>query len=149
VRCAYPNPDLAAALATGLFGRVHVRLYDCDLRYKWGQFDSWKVAAYPGSRVFVGVVAPPEVGKDAYMFQKDLYYGILQFARKVPNYGGIMVWRAAGGDGSGGRRRKVEDLGEGKEKLTWRGGSHELGRRIGKLLKQIVFLGMKIFLLHP
>jgi chitinase len=94
VRCAYPDPDLTAALATGLFGRVHVRLYGGDLRCEWGQFDSWNkwAAAYPGSRVFVGVVASPEADKDAYLFQKDLYYGILQFAQKVPNYGGIMVW---------------------------------------------------------
>jgi hypothetical protein len=27
----------------------------------------------------------------------------------------------------------------GGKKLTWRGGTHELGRRIGKLLEQIVF----------
>jgi hypothetical protein len=28
---------------------------------------------------------------------------------------------------------------EGEEKLTWHGGTHELGRRIWKLLEQIVF----------
>jgi len=94
VRCAYPDPGLAAALATGLFARVHVRLYGGDLRCEWGQFDSWNkwAAAYPGSRVFVGVVASPEADQDAYLFQKDLYYGILQFAEKVPNYGGLMIW---------------------------------------------------------
>jgi chitinase len=47
---------------------------------------------YPGSLVFVGVVASQEVDKDTYLFQKDLYYGILQVVQKVPNYGGIMVW---------------------------------------------------------
>ncbi|TKW01561.1 hypothetical protein SEVIR_8G189300v4 [Setaria viridis] len=94
VRCAYPDPDLTAALATGLFSRIHVRLYGGDLKCEWGQFDSWNkwAAAYPGSRVFVGVVASPEADKDAYLFQKDLYYGILQFAQKVPNYGGLMIW---------------------------------------------------------
>jgi hypothetical protein len=30
-------------------------------------------------------------------------------------------------------------FGEGKKKLTWRGGTHELGRGIGKLPEQIVF----------
>jgi hypothetical protein len=30
-------------------------------------------------------------------------------------------------------------FGEGKKKLTWRGGTHELGKGIGKLLEQIVF----------
>jgi hypothetical protein len=30
-------------------------------------------------------------------------------------------------------------FGEWKEKVMWHGGTHELGRRIGKLLEQIVF----------
>jgi hypothetical protein len=30
-------------------------------------------------------------------------------------------------------------FGEEREKMTWHGGTHELGRRIGKLLYQIVF----------
>jgi hypothetical protein len=30
-------------------------------------------------------------------------------------------------------------FGEGDEKMTWHGGTHELGRRIGKLPEQIVF----------
>jgi hypothetical protein len=34
---------------------------------------------------------------------------------------------------------KVEDLGGGEEMITWRGGTHELGRGIRKLPKQIVF----------
>lgn len=93
VRCAYPDPPMAAALATGLFSRVHVRLYG-DLRCTWSAREAWEkwAAAYPASRVFVGVVASPEADKDAYMFQKDLYYNVLQFAQKVPNYGGLMIW---------------------------------------------------------
>jgi len=93
-RCAYPDQRLQGALATGLFGRVHVRLFGGDLQCEWGQFESWDkwAKAYPGSRVFVGVVASPEADGDAYMSQKDLYYGILQFAHKEPNYGGLMIW---------------------------------------------------------
>jgi hypothetical protein len=41
-------------------------------------------------------------------------------------------------DGSGGERRKIWG---GKKKMMWRRGTHELGRRIGKLLEQIVFWG--------
>jgi hypothetical protein len=33
--------------------------------------------------------------------------------------------------------------------MAWRGGTHELGMGIGKLLDQIMFLGIEIFLLHP
>lgn len=94
VRCAYPeDPSVDAALATGLFARVHVRLYG-DLKCTWADREAWEkwAAAYPASRVFVGVVAAPEADKDAYMFQKDLYYNVLQFAEKAPNYGGIMIW---------------------------------------------------------
>ncbi|CAD6253228.1 unnamed protein product [Miscanthus lutarioriparius] len=93
-RCAYPDQRLQGALATGLFNRIHVRLFGGDLQCEWGQFDSWDkwAKAYPGSRVFVGVVASPEADDGAYMSQKDLYYGILQFAEKVPNYGGLMIW---------------------------------------------------------
>ncbi|CAD6256441.1 unnamed protein product [Miscanthus lutarioriparius] len=94
VRCAYPDhPGVQAALATGLFSRVHVRLYG-DLRCTWSDREAWEkwAAAFPASRVFVGVVASPEADKDAYMFQKDLYYNVLQFAQKVPNYGGLMIW---------------------------------------------------------
>ncbi|XP_062182821.1 xylanase inhibitor protein 2-like [Phragmites australis] len=92
-RCAYPDQRLEAALATGLFSRIHVRLYG-DLRCTWSARESWEkwAAAYPGSRIFVGVVASPEADKDAYMSQKDLYYNVLQFAQKLPNYGGIMLW---------------------------------------------------------
>ncbi|EES10056.1 xylanase inhibitor protein 2 [Sorghum bicolor] len=94
VRCAYPDrPGVQAALATGLFSRVHVRLYG-DLKCTWSDREAWEkwAAAYPASRAFVGVVASPEADKDAYMFQKDLYYNVLQFAQKVPNYGGLMIW---------------------------------------------------------
>lgn len=93
VRCRYPDPSLTKALATGLFGRINVRLYG-DLKCTWADreaFEAW-AAAYPASKMFVGVVASPEADKDAYMFQKDLYYNVLQFAQKLPNYGGIMVW---------------------------------------------------------
>ncbi|OEL32018.1 Shikimate O-hydroxycinnamoyltransferase [Dichanthelium oligosanthes] len=93
VRCAYPDSNVTAALATGLFARIHVRLYG-DLKCTWADREAWEkwAAAYPGSSVFVGVVASPEADQDAYMFQKDLYYNVLQFAEKVPNYGGLMIW---------------------------------------------------------
>ncbi|CAM0153074.1 unnamed protein product [Urochloa decumbens] len=76
VRCTYP--DLGLTAATGLFSRVHVRLYGADLRY------------YPKGQKSSS--ASPEADQDTYLFQKDLYYAILQFAQKVPNYDGIMVW---------------------------------------------------------
>jgi hypothetical protein len=44
---------------------------------------------------------------------------------------------------SGGKKNRR--FGGGEEKLTWHGGTHELGRRIGKLLEQIVFWDENIF----
>jgi hypothetical protein len=37
----------------------------------------------------------------------------------------------------------------GEDKLTWRGGIHELGGKIGKLLKYIVFSDGNIFTAPP
>ncbi|KAL6857173.1 hypothetical protein ACP4OV_018555 [Aristida adscensionis] len=93
VQCRYPDPRQAAALATGVFDRVQVRMYG-DLRCTWSAREAWEAwaAAYPGSRVLLGLVASPEADKDAYMFQKDLYYNLLQFIKKVPNYGGMAIW---------------------------------------------------------
>jgi hypothetical protein len=39
----------------------------------------------------------------------------------------------------GGLTAKDPRFGGGEEKMTWHGGTHELGRRMGKLLEQIVF----------
>ncbi|KXG28871.1 xylanase inhibitor protein 2 [Sorghum bicolor] len=94
VRCAYRDPRMAAALATGLFSRVHVRLYGGDARCTdSGRYAMEKWAAeYPGSRVFVGVSAEDKHGDTSTGDLKDLYYGILQFVEKLPNYGGLMIW---------------------------------------------------------
>jgi hypothetical protein len=45
-------------------------------------------------------------------------------------------------DGSGWwQGGKMQDLGGAAEKVTWHRGTHELGRKIRKLLEQIVFWG--------
>jgi hypothetical protein len=54
----------------------------------------------------------------------------------------VLAGSGGGGGGRGWELRtplKNQRFGGGEEKLTWRGGTHELGRRIGKLLEQIVF----------
>jgi hypothetical protein len=72
---------------------------------------------------------------------------------KAMAMGGERLWAAMWAEGvleiGGGRRRKTEDLGEGEEKLRRHGGTHELGRRIGKLLEQIVFWDENIFTPPP
>jgi chitinase len=40
--------------------------------------------------VFVGVSAEDKHGEPGEF--KDLYYDVLQFVEKLPNYAGLMVW---------------------------------------------------------
>jgi chitinase len=95
-RCGYPDHRLDAALATGLFSRIHVRLFGEDRQCAWSPRESWEkwAAAYPRSRVFVGVVASPnaEAVAAGYIPPWDLYSRVLQFAQKQRNYGGLMIW---------------------------------------------------------
>ncbi|BAF28883.1 xylanase inhibitor protein 2 precursor [Oryza sativa Japonica Group] len=91
-RCSYPDHRLEKALATGVFARIHVRMFgdeQCTMspRYSW---EKW-AAAFPGSKVYIGLVASPEQDS-AWMFQKDLYYEMLQFVRSLPNYGGLAIY---------------------------------------------------------
>uniref|UniRef100_A0A0D9XVM3 GH18 domain-containing protein n=1 Tax=Leersia perrieri TaxID=77586 RepID=A0A0D9XVM3_9ORYZ len=92
-RCSYPDPRLDKALATKLFERIHVRMYGGEQRCIWSSRYSWEkwAAAYPGSKVYIGLVASPEQD-EAWVFQKDLYYEYLQFVTKLPNYGGLAVY---------------------------------------------------------
>jgi hypothetical protein len=55
--------------------------------------------------------------------------------------GGLTAGQACGltAIARGGLTAKDPRFGGGEEKMTWHGGTHELGRRIGKLLEQIVF----------
>jgi chitinase len=58
--------------------------------------ESWEkwASVYPRSKVFVGVVASPDpaAAPAGYMSPRELYYRVLQFVTKKPNYGGIVVW---------------------------------------------------------
>ncbi|XP_015615918.1 xylanase inhibitor protein 2-like [Oryza sativa Japonica Group] len=93
VRCSYPDSRLQKALATGLLGRIHVRIFG-DNQCTMLPLDAWEkwAAAYPRSKVWLALVASWEQDEVGYMFQKDLYYGVLQFILNKPNYGGIAIW---------------------------------------------------------
>ncbi|KAF0924797.1 hypothetical protein E2562_014903 [Oryza meyeriana var. granulata] len=93
-RCGYPDQRLEAALATGLFNRIHVKLFGdgrCTKSSRRESFENW-AAAYPDSMVLVGVVASPEADREAYMSPKSLNYDVLRFINKLRNFGGVMVW---------------------------------------------------------
>uniref|UniRef100_A0A0D9WEC2 GH18 domain-containing protein n=1 Tax=Leersia perrieri TaxID=77586 RepID=A0A0D9WEC2_9ORYZ len=91
-RCGYPDQRLQAALSTRLFSRIHVKVFGdgrCAARRE--ELEKW-AAAYPESRILVGIVASPEADPQSYLSHKDLYYDVLQFINKLPNYGGLMIW---------------------------------------------------------
>ncbi|TVU24491.1 hypothetical protein EJB05_26933, partial [Eragrostis curvula] len=82
-RCGYLDHRLEAALDTGLFDRIHVRLYGEEgwcFQTPLESFKKWAVA-YPHSKVSVGVVASPDAA--GYMPPWDLYYRVLEYAKKV------------------------------------------------------------------
>ncbi|TVU24343.1 hypothetical protein EJB05_26775, partial [Eragrostis curvula] len=93
-RCEYPYQRLEAALDTWLFDRIHVRLYGEDSKCFQTPVESWKkwAAAYPRSKVLVGVEASQEAYAATYIPPWDLYYRVLLSAKKAPNYGGVMIW---------------------------------------------------------
>lgn len=95
-RCGFPDHRLDEALGTGLFSRINVKLFGEDRTCMSTPRESWEkwAAAYPTSKVFVGVVASPEsaAAPAGYMSPRDLYYRVLQFVMKRSNYGGIVIW---------------------------------------------------------
>ncbi|GJN04811.1 hypothetical protein PR202_ga22386 [Eleusine coracana subsp. coracana] len=94
--CGFPDQRLEKALDTGLFDRVHVKLFGEDRKCMATPRESWEKwsAAYPRSKVFVGVVASPDTAAApaGYLSPRELYYRVLQFVMKRRNYGGIVIW---------------------------------------------------------
>ncbi|CAL4993438.1 unnamed protein product [Urochloa decumbens] len=84
-------------ITTGIYERIHVRFFDDDDHtdhynsYSEDAWDSW-TAAYPSSRIFLGLPASQEAAKEGYLYPKSLYYGVLPVVQKAANYGGVMLW---------------------------------------------------------
>ncbi|XP_052136808.1 xylanase inhibitor protein 2-like [Oryza glaberrima] len=93
-RCSYPDHRLDMALATGLFTHIHVRVFGGDAGCTTHHRASWErwAAAYPGSLVYLGVVASPEQDANAYLPRKALFSDVLSHIVEKPNYGGLMIW---------------------------------------------------------
>ncbi|KAJ1275681.1 hypothetical protein BS78_05G154400 [Paspalum vaginatum] len=89
--------DRGAAIKTGVFDSIHVRFYnsddghtDCSMYSE--QVWDWWAAAFPSSRIYLGLPASPEAAKEGYLYPKSLYYGVLPVVQKAANYGGVMLW---------------------------------------------------------
>ncbi|KAM3309839.1 hypothetical protein ACQJBY_030873 [Aegilops geniculata] len=96
VRCGYPPAaHVGRALATGIFERVHVRIYEesdkaCNQYGAWEEaWDRW-TAAYPATRFFIGLTADDKSCQ--WIHPKNVYYGITPVVQKKENYGGVMLW---------------------------------------------------------
>ncbi|KAF7000253.1 hypothetical protein CFC21_016189 [Triticum aestivum] len=96
VRCGHPPAaHVGRALATGIFERVHVRIYEesdkaCNQYGAWEEaWDRW-TAAYPATRFFIGLTADDKSYQ--WIHPKNVYYGITPVAQKKENYGGVMLW---------------------------------------------------------
>ncbi|KAM0857581.1 hypothetical protein ACQ4PT_048385 [Festuca glaucescens] len=96
VRCAYPPAaHVGRALATGIFERVHVRIYEgddkaCNVYGAWQDaWDKW-TAAYPATRFYIGLTA--DQNSYQWIHPKNVFYGVAPVVQKKDNYGGIMLW---------------------------------------------------------
>jgi chitinase len=93
-RCGFPPAGyLKRAVDTGIFERVHVRIYDDgdgDCEAYWQQrWDEW-TKAYPATRFYVGMTASEMT--HGWIHPKNVYYDTAPFSQKAPNYGGFMIW---------------------------------------------------------
>ncbi|KAG2640369.1 xylanase inhibitor protein 1-like [Panicum virgatum] len=91
-RCAFPPAGyLKRAVDTGIFERVHVRIYDDpDCEAYWHlRWDEW-TAAYPATRFYVGMTASEMT--HGWVHPKNVYYDAAPWAQRADNYGGFMIW---------------------------------------------------------
>ncbi|CAO2206955.1 unnamed protein product [Urochloa humidicola] len=92
-RCRFPDGRVKEALDTGIFERIHVRFYD-DPGCAGFSADEWGkwAAAYPFTKIYVGVPASPAAAGNGYTAPAALRGAVLPVAQKATNYGGVMVW---------------------------------------------------------
>ncbi|OEL26653.1 Xylanase inhibitor protein 1 [Dichanthelium oligosanthes] len=92
--CRFPDTRIKEALDTGIFERIHVRFYDdpdCAAGFSTKEWAKW-TAAYPFTKIYVGLPASPQAAKSGYTDPATLRRAVLPVAQKATNYGGVMVW---------------------------------------------------------
>ncbi|OEL30543.1 Xylanase inhibitor protein 1 [Dichanthelium oligosanthes] len=90
-RCTFPPVAyLKRAVDTGIFERVHVRIYDDDNceAYWHLAWDRW-TAAYPVTRFYVGMTASKMT--HGWVHPKNVYYDVMPSVQKADNYSGFMI----------------------------------------------------------
>ncbi|XP_062198145.1 xylanase inhibitor protein 1-like [Phragmites australis] len=88
-----------AALATGLFRRIHVRFYNdtmcsfnaAEKRPFYGSWLGW-TERYPQAKVYVGLPAARDAASDGWVDPRTLFFDALPLVQDTANYGGVMLW---------------------------------------------------------
>ncbi|KAG2611214.1 xylanase inhibitor protein 1-like [Panicum virgatum] len=88
-----------AALATGLFRRIHVRFYNdtaCsfrseDKRFFYGSWLGW-AERFPAAKLYVGLPAARDVASDGWVEAEAVGAEVMPLVRETNNYGGVMLW---------------------------------------------------------
>jgi chitinase len=88
-----------AALATGLFRRIHVRFYNdtsCSFRSEDRTFfyGSWLGCAerFPAAKIHVGLPAAPDAASDGWVEPTAVAVEVMPLVQDTANYGGVMLW---------------------------------------------------------
>ncbi|CAL4975556.1 unnamed protein product [Urochloa decumbens] len=92
--CRFPDGRVKEALDTGIFERIHVRFYNdpgCAAGFSAAEWGKW-AAAYPFTKIYVGVPASPAAAETGYTDPAALRREVLPVAQKATNYGGVMIW---------------------------------------------------------
>ncbi|CAL4962936.1 unnamed protein product [Urochloa decumbens] len=92
--CRFPDGRVKEALDTGIFERIHVRFYNdpgCAAGFSAAEWGKW-AAAYPFTKIYVGVPASPAAAETGYTDPAALRREVLPVAQKSTNYGGVMIW---------------------------------------------------------
>ncbi|KAK4436255.1 Acidic endochitinase SE2 [Sesamum alatum] len=97
--CSIPDPNLDAAIQTGLFDYVWVQFYNnpqCDYRggisslvAAWNQ---WSASLPEGNQLFLGLPASPAAAGSGYVSPIEVETQILPVISHSENYGGVMLW---------------------------------------------------------
>ncbi|TVT99390.1 hypothetical protein EJB05_55278, partial [Eragrostis curvula] len=99
-QCPFPDASLGAALDTGLFDHVWVRLYNnppCQyapgyVNYMTEAWEQW-TRALPSASIFLLLPASPDPAFNGGFIDADILASqVLPVAKKAANYGGIMLW---------------------------------------------------------
>jgi chitinase len=88
-----------AALATGLFRRIHVRFYNdtaCsfrseDRRFFYGSWLGW-AERFPAAKIHVGLPAAPDAASDGWVEPTAVAMEVMPLVQDTANYGGVMLW---------------------------------------------------------